>query len=136
MCRGLEEGAGEGLPAEKAAVAAASARNTALRAALGRRDEELNRVTTSLRALQGERDRLQQKVGAEDMAKGKGVGGHCPRFSPWGATRAAPAAQPGARRRSRTCGMLCSGWRSWGAPAATALGSAASQGRRSPGCPR
>uniref|UniRef100_A0A663E5T8 USH1 protein network component harmonin binding protein 1 n=1 Tax=Aquila chrysaetos chrysaetos TaxID=223781 RepID=A0A663E5T8_AQUCH len=61
-CRGLEEGAGEGLPAEEAAVAAASARNAALRAALGRRDEELNRVTTSLRALRGERDRLQQKV--------------------------------------------------------------------------
>ncbi|XP_064031432.1 harmonin-binding protein USHBP1 isoform X1 [Pogoniulus pusillus] len=62
MCHGPEDGGGERLLAEEAAVAAALARNVALRAALGRRDEELSQATDSLRALRGERDHLQQKV--------------------------------------------------------------------------
>ena len=73
---GLEERAGEGLLAEEAAVVAA--RNAALRAALGRRDEELSRATASIRALRGERDRLQQKVGAGGTARL----GHCPGTAP------------------------------------------------------
>ncbi|XP_075380179.1 harmonin-binding protein USHBP1 [Mycteria americana] len=60
--RGPEEGAGKGLPVEETAVVAAAARNATLRAALGRRDEELSRAAASLRALRGERDRLQRKV--------------------------------------------------------------------------
>ncbi|XP_054031429.1 uncharacterized protein LOC104308341 [Dryobates pubescens] len=62
VCHGPEDGGGEGPLAEEAAVAAALARNVALRAALGRREEELCQAEDSLRALRGDRDRLQRKV--------------------------------------------------------------------------
>ncbi|XP_068776265.1 harmonin-binding protein USHBP1 [Struthio camelus] len=105
---GLERGAGGGLAAEEAArleeaAAAAAAGKAALRAALGRREEELSRAAAALGALRDERDRLRRKVRELQDAL-RGIEDPC--GSAGGAPRAAEPQDVAhdRLRRSQSCG--------------------------------